>query len=178
MTRHLLLLRHAEAGPYAQTEAGDRARALTAHGIQQAEQTGHALTRLTAQHQWHQSPNSALTLCSPAIRTRQTAEIALKNSPFPQQNINHPDALYSATAQNLLDIITNVDEHITTLLLVGHNPAISHVVHELCGPHLPDQARDALMQGYPPSTLTLFSIAENWYDMRSSTARFVSAHTT
>ncbi|QDH24302.1 phosphohistidine phosphatase [Neokomagataea tanensis] len=172
MTRHLLLLRHAEAGPYAHTEAGDRARALTGKGVAQAAQTASALLHWTAQHDIVWSAKEALTLCSPAQRTRQTADIALQRSHCRSARLE-PDTLYSATAQNLLEHISSTDEHIQTLLLVGHNPAIEHLAYDLIGPSAQLKENDVFPKGYPPSTLTLFSLADNWYAARPSTLAFL-----
>ncbi|MBR0559321.1 SixA phosphatase family protein [Neokomagataea anthophila] len=176
MIRHLLLLRHAEAGPYAQTEEGDRARALTARGIQQATQTGAILNALSSHHALDWSDHRARIICSPSTRTRQTAEISLQHSAIHHPPITFIDSLYSATDQHLLDTIQTVDEPISTLMLIGHNPAISSLVHTLCGSTLPDSASEILMAGYPPSSLSLFSTQETWYALRPSLMSFLSAH--
>ena len=108
----LILWRHAEA----EDTEPDLARNLTAKGRQQAQHMA----------QWLRGylPDQARILCSPANRTRQTADAL--GLPYDVRNEIAPgaaaDALLRATGWPRGDGV---------VILVGHNPAISELATRL-----------------------------------------------
>ncbi|MFT8807681.1 SixA phosphatase family protein [Gluconobacter sp.] len=160
--RRLLLLRHAEATPHVLTQSGDRARALTPKGQEQAASIGRQLSQLDL-------PRPIQIQCSPATRTRQTAQAvldALGNTPA---TLTIDDSLYSATADDLYGLVHATPETVQTLLLVGHNPTIGDFACDLLGPALQNAAFSALNRGYPLAGLTVLDIPVPWLDVRPST---------
>lgn len=113
MTRELILLRHAHAES-AKAGGDDATRPLSARGIAEAEGAGLWLRKHDAL--------PARALCSPALRTRQTLEVALGAIPATIE-----PRIYEATAGELIALI---DEHADAerLLLAGHNPGFETVV--------------------------------------------------
>ena len=72
-----------------------------------------------------QNVKPQLILSSAANRTMQTSEIVAQSLKVPQSAIIKTPALYLATADQMLDEIYNIDDHITEIMIVGHNPGIS-----------------------------------------------------
>ncbi|MBF0857910.1 phosphohistidine phosphatase [Gluconobacter sp. LMG 31484] len=161
--RRLLLLRHAEAVPHVRTESGDRARVLTPKGQEQAASIGRQIATLDL-------PSPMQILCSPAARTRQTAQgvlDALSNAPA----FTLEDSLYSAVADDFYGLIHATSEAVQTLLIVGHNPTISEFACDLLGPALQGGQFSALNRGYPLAGLTVFDVPGDWLDVRPSTVQ-------
>lgn len=113
----LVLWRHAHAEDGA-PGGDDLARALTPKGIQQARRMGAWLDR--------QLPASARVLCSPAVRTVQTAE-ALGRS-FHTRTTLAPDA----SPMDLRQLV-NWPQAGGVTLVVGHQPTLGQVVAQLVG---------------------------------------------
>ncbi len=124
-TRTLVILRHAKA---ANPEGvADVDRPLTSRGHADAAAAGAWLSQRGF------APD--VVLCSPSRRTRETwhgVAVALASAPM----ISYDDAAYSASASALLELITSVGDENATVLLIGHNPSLSHLSAMLD----PDQA--------------------------------------
>jgi phosphohistidine phosphatase len=120
--KRLLLLRHAKAVP-AEAPLADIARPLAERGERDARRIGDRL------RQHGSLPDGILS--SPAERTIQTARLvasALGHSPAA---IAVESRLYLAEPAALLEAIAEQDAAIETLLVVGHNPGLTELVHEL-----------------------------------------------
>lgn len=159
-TRLLLVLRHAEAGPHLYSGAGDIERPLTETGRQQAVKIGQKLAQLAL-------PQPLQLLCSPARRTRETAAgvlSALPETVTPELE----NGLYGADLNTLYGFIHGTPDHVQTLLLIGHNPAIGALAYNLAGRAVQNDAFAALRHGYTPATLTVFQTQEDWINIRPS----------
>jgi len=104
----LILWRHAEAEE-AQAGMADLERALTAKGQKQARRMG----------QWldSQLPDSCRILCSPALRTLQTAEALGRKFKI------HSDLAPGADPSDILKA-ANWPANKDTVLVVGHQPTL------------------------------------------------------
>ncbi|EHH69400.1 SixA phosphatase family protein [Gluconobacter morbifer] len=164
MTRQLLILRHAQAVPHVPTEEGDRARPLTATGLEQARSIGRKLAALAP-------ARPMKVLCSPAVRTRQTAQAALEAleaAPAPV----FEDGIYHTDPDGLYRLIHGTEDEVQTLLLVGHNPSIGALAMDLVGTAaLQHPSFAALQRGYPLAGLTMLGFEGGWLDVRPSTVR-------
>jgi len=114
------VLRHAKAA--ANGPEGDYSRPLTRNGRRQAELVRQHLETLSDGN----SLLPELVLCSPAARARETAELVLPA--IPDAEIEYVEDLYSIEADELLDLIKEVDARHRRLMVVGHNPTL----HEFC----------------------------------------------
>jgi len=114
-TRTLVILRHAKAAhPHA---TADFDRPLTTRGQIDAAEAGAWLSQ-------HHAPD--LVLCSPARRTRETWHgVALALTAAPQ--VRYLNEIYTGSAFELLTLVTSVDADDGTVLLIGHNPALSQL---------------------------------------------------
>jgi phosphohistidine phosphatase len=124
MARQLWLLRHAEAEPHGARE--DSQRRLTARGEQQARAAGIAIARLQASFE--------AVLFSPKVRARQTAELAAEGWEADQRDrvAVHPPLAGGFDAAQALDAMAGVSAD-GRMLLVGHEPDLSHLVGQLTG---------------------------------------------
>ena len=72
-----------------------------------------------------------LIVSSPAVRALETARIIARKLGYPRKAIAVEDRLYGAGVAELLDVIRNTDESVTTLMLFGHNPGLTELANHL-----------------------------------------------
>ena len=120
--KSLLLLRHAIALP-ATSASGDLGRALSPAGQGQARAVGDFLLARSWVPQ--------RVLCSPAARTRETAERVL-DALGAQPALLAIDALYNADVDDMLGVLREQAADVERLLLVGHAPAVGELASALC----------------------------------------------
>lgn len=113
----LLLLRHAKPEDLA-PGSSDCDRKLTDAGREQAR----ALGRWLRQKQLKLDS----VLCSPAARARETAKLVISSA---EQScaVNFVPAIYESGAETLLQLVSQIDNGASVVLLVGHNPAIAEL---------------------------------------------------
>ena len=135
--KSLLLMRHAEAGA-AKLGQGDRERVLSRHGHSQAKSIGKFLKRSKL------SPDRIV--CSAVIRARETTHDVVTAAGW-STAVAEDDTLYSATVDQLLELLSVQPEECQCLLLVAHAPGIPELAAALTTPG----GRVAL--ACPPATL-------------------------
>ena len=116
--RTLALLRHAKSAYPAGVV--DQDRPLAPRGAREAGLAGDWLRA--------NLPAIDLVLCSTATRARQTVARAGVGAA-----VRYVERLYGASPSTLIDEINTVADDVTTLLLVGHEPAISALALDLAG---------------------------------------------
>jgi phosphohistidine phosphatase len=115
-SRRLVLLRHAQAEPAG--GMSDEVRSLSARGRRQCASVG---ARLAAS-----ALVPELALVSSAVRTRQTWEaVAAALGDVPAAEVVVSDEIYQAGVLDVVSLIRAVDDRVRTLLVVGHEPAMS-----------------------------------------------------
>jgi phosphohistidine phosphatase len=124
MNRSLLLLRHAEAAMPA-PGADDFDRGLTPRGLDDAHKVALQLVAL------HCRPQTLLS--STALRTRQTAQVFAETLMIPSSSMNWKDALYAGGSFELENCLLDIEDAVTSVLLVAHNPSISTFCSHLTG---------------------------------------------
>jgi phosphohistidine phosphatase len=118
MARQLWLLRHGEAVPH---EGDDDARALTERGREQSRAAGRALAALEIPIH--------LCLTSPKVRARETAELACEA--LRVEPVEHAPLRAGFAVGDALALLGGADDE--RVLVVGHEPDFSQVVHDLTG---------------------------------------------
>ncbi|HEX3898689.1 MAG TPA: histidine phosphatase family protein [Mycobacteriales bacterium] len=145
----LLLIRHAKAVPDAAT---DELRPLADRGHQDAHQAGRWLAELEI------SPD--LAIVSPATRARETwDEIA---AVVGASELQIEPRVYENTVDDLLRVISEVSDDVTTLALVGHNPSMHGLAITLDDGNGDDDARQEIHHGYPTCGITVFDVTRSW----------------
>ena len=146
----LHLLRHAKSDQDAAIE--DHERPLNRRGRDTARRVGEALPAALG--------TVDLVLCSTALRTRQTAELALAGFAAPPR-ILYEDALYLADRAALLRRLRRLAEDSDAVLLIGHNPGLHELAITLASPASPRHR--ALAAGkFPTTALASFAIQSRW----------------
>ena len=84
---------------------------------------GRRASRAIADHLGRQRIKPALVLCSSSARTRETLE---QVGPVFDDEIEVciDEGLYAASATDLLERLQEVDPHVDSVMLIGHQPAI------------------------------------------------------
>lgn len=160
--RALYLLRHAKAVPQ-EDNGPDRERPLEKRGRRAAQ----AVAEWVSAHKI--AP--ALVLCSPSLRTRQTLEIVAPAFPEPADML-FEEALYLASAAQLLARIRRLAPETQSVMLVGHNPGF----HEL-SVYLSEVASGSLiarLAGFPTGALARFETELPWSRLDRKEARLVA----
>lgn len=116
--RTLIILRHAKAAQV--PGLADKDRPLTDRGERDAARAGDEIRALG------HTPD--LILCSPALRTRQTADLA-----FPGAAISHERDIYAAYPEDLLALLRLQDPEAATVVMCGHNPGVHELALMLAG---------------------------------------------
>ncbi|WP_136520185.1 SixA phosphatase family protein [Cellulomonas telluris] len=156
MTSHrLVLLRHAKAEPAGSLP--DHERPLALPGRRQASAAGAALAAADLV--------PSRVLCSSALRTRQTWELArtaLAAAGAPDPVLTVTDALYDATTGDLAELVRAVPEDDGTVLVVGHEPTMSHAAVTLAGPGSDEQVLARVRTGVPTSSWSVLELDGPW----------------
>jgi phosphohistidine phosphatase len=162
--KHLILMRHASAGP----GEDDRARPLSPEGLAEAERMGHALAAL-AEHGFR--PERALV--SPARRTRETLA-GVRTALAGLAAVEEDEALYLASPGRLLGRLQRLPDAASQVLLVGHNPGLAELVDWLVGRAEADAAQRAARGLAPAACAALRIPTERWRSLTPSRAELVA----
>ncbi|MBL4821029.1 MAG: histidine phosphatase family protein [Gammaproteobacteria bacterium] len=104
-------------------------------------------------------------IASPAVRAKSTAILFAKEIGFPQDEVAANPELYFAGATMFLKAAGLVDEEFESAMLVGHNPAITDVVNDMCG---------AAIDNIPTSGLVELRLPiEHWSDIAYDNAELI-----
>jgi phosphohistidine phosphatase len=122
--KSLYLVRHAKAG-WHDPALADFYRNLTNKGHRQAEQMSWRL------HKKGVRPERLVS--SPAIRAIETAGIFADTLGIDRSNIMQRIEIYDGGVEALASVIRSLADEDNTVLLFGHNPAISHFIQWLTG---------------------------------------------
>jgi phosphohistidine phosphatase len=164
--RILLLLRHAKSD-YPEGVA-DHHRPLAARGRREAALAGEWLRA--------EFPTIDAVLCSTATRTRETVARTAVDAPT-----QFLDALYDATPGEVIAQINHAADHfgtdVQTLLVVGHEPAMSTVALGLAADTDTDtEPARRILDKYPTSAIAVLRVPGAWEDLGLGGAELVTFH--
>ncbi|QOF72581.1 histidine phosphatase family protein [Aminobacter sp. SR38] len=161
-TRHLVLLRHAKSS-WDDEALADFDRPLAPRGLKAAPRMGAEILR----RGWLPE----LVYVSPAMRTRQTFELASAEWPAPLPPAHFHDSIYGALASDLFALAAAAPDGIASLLIVGHNPGLELFAARLAGPGSNAEALRSLEQKFPSGALARFAFEGDWSGLRAGSAR-------
>jgi phosphohistidine phosphatase len=158
--RSLVLLRHAKA----ENPAGvaDDRRPLSARGHADAQAAG---AWLATRH----APD--LVLCSPTKRTRQTWGAVAANLPGVEPVVKYERRIYLGGADDLLDMVREIEESMSSVLVIGHNPTLSQLAFDLD----PEGGLDS--DGLRTCGLSVHTVDGSWSDCGPRSAPVTATHT-
>jgi phosphohistidine phosphatase len=166
--RRLMLLRHAKTESDAPS-GRDRDRRLDERGHADAARIGDYMAR--------HPPFPDLVLVSPAVRARQTWDLAwtMMQARAPEPRVEWVPDIYGAEVMQLLHsirIAAGVDPQ--RLMLVGHNPGMHELALALTGKG-DAAARKELARNLPTSGLAILDFEiEDWDDVSFGRGRLVT----
>jgi phosphohistidine phosphatase len=160
--RTLLLLRHAKSD-YPGGVA-DHERPLAPRGMREAALAGDWLRA--------HAPAVDAVLCSTATRTRETLARTRIDAP-----VSYLDRLYDATPGAVIEEINDVDPAVETLLVIGHEPAMSAVALGLAtADGSNNTAAEHISTKFPTSAIAVLRTANPWDQVTLSSAALVTFH--
>ena len=112
----LYLVRHAKSS-WKYPTLDDFERPLNKRGRETAPLMGKILKKLDT------SPD--LIISSPATRASMTARIISDQMNYPLEKIRYDESIYASSENELLHTIAEIDDQITTAMLIGHNPGLT-----------------------------------------------------
>ncbi|MFI2751835.1 SixA phosphatase family protein [Cellulomonas sp. P22] len=162
-SRRLVILRHAKAEHPDRLD--DRLRPLALPGRRQAADVGASLSRdqLIPDH----------VICSSSVRTRQTWDLARTALAGDPQSVDVNDEAYHAGVRRLLEIVREVGDDVTTLLVVGHEPVVSQAAATLAGPGSDEAVLERVRVGVPTASYTVLETDVPWSALEPDGARLV-----
>jgi phosphohistidine phosphatase len=150
--RRLVLLRHAKAEHSG--SISDELRALEPRGVRQCAAVGAGLRAVGLIPE--------LVLVSTALRARQTWECvasALGYEPDPEVELS--DALYGARADEVIGLVRGTDDRVRTLMVVGHEPAMSATAARLAVSGDPKHLSQVRL-GLPTASYAVLDLSGPW----------------
>jgi phosphohistidine phosphatase len=159
--KRLTLMRHADAR-WQDSAVSDLERPLNRRGMAAAEAMARRLLERALVPE--------LLLVSPARRTQQTGEILARVLSLAPRLVISDEALYLASAADLLRVVQASGPRVGHLLVVAHNPGVSELVQQL----VPEAEASGL------ATAALCSIAfecEHWTAIGVAAVRDVMRET-
>ncbi len=110
-------------------------------------------------------PDQALV--SPALRTRDTWRLVAAELPA-HRRVVFVDALYEASAADILSQIRQADPASVCLIVVGHNPGLEDLAKQLAGSGSEAKARKRLEEKFPTAALARFVFEGEWSALSSA----------
>ncbi|PJE98347.1 phosphohistidine phosphatase [Streptomyces carminius] len=161
--RRIVILRHAKAD---WPQVADHDRPLAERGRKDAPVAGRWLAASGI------LPD--LTLCSTAVRTRETWKLFAHELPSRPKTV-YEERLYEATLGELIAVVNETPDEIRDLLLIGHNPGTHALADALAG-EAEEDARTRLDRvGFPTSAIAVISFTGPWKSVEHGVGR-LEAH--
>ncbi len=155
-------MRHSEA-----VGAGDlldKDRPLSNRGIVKCQEVANYLNEI--------SDYPDLILSSSSLRTTQTVENIFKNIDLKIKAV-FMDELYYGHPGDIFEIIKNIDEQYSKVLLVSHNPAISNLALMLAD-QISGKEYFALQKFFDTADIVKYDLKhKNWRDIRLSEGKIL-----
>ncbi len=156
MAKTLYLVRHAKSG-WTDMRLSDFDRPINQRGLHDAPEMGRRLRQ--------RGVSPEVILCSPAQRARQTAELLVEAFGGSLEAVQFDDRIYEASNGTLLNIIQSLPDTCSSVMVIGHNPAIGYLVH---------QFSDTGIERMPTCAIaTLQHQSQTWNDFGRDSVRLV-----
>lgn len=157
-TKTLVLLRHAKAERPGDID--DINRPLSTRGRIQARQLGEPLAA--------EAGPFDVALVSSSQRTRETYRLLAGTSPmYPSPRID--EAIYEASARELLRILNRLEESATRVVVVGHEPVMSTLASLLNAER--DSVAVQISLGIPTGAAVVLDVPGTWAELDRNGAR-------
>lgn len=115
-------MRHGDAH-WNDAQTSDFERPLTRRGSAEAQAMARRLAELEL--------IPGVVLASPAQRTRETANILLRELSLKPRQLRFEESLYLAPADEVLELLGGLGPRLSHALVIGHNPGLSELAARL-----------------------------------------------
>ena len=159
--RHIVVIRHAKSS-WDDPSVADHDRPLSKRGR-------NALPRLLDHVEGLELPPD-LVLCSSSRRTRETLD-GIRRAFSRKVRVETEAELYGASAEQLITKLRRLDDHVTTVVLIGHNPGVADLVDLLA---VAPSTGGAAIDAFPTAAVAVLSVAGPWSALRSGCASLES----
>jgi phosphohistidine phosphatase len=175
--RFLWLLRHAKTVTDPPDGGTDFDRVLAPRGRRDATALGDLLRADPARFGLKKDPFPQVALVSPAARTAATAELVLQHlDRAPRQVL--VDGFYGAEPDDVLAHLRTMDDDLTSVMVVGHNPTAHALANGLIA-RADKKGRDLVTRrGFPTCALGIYRFTlDHWAGVGGGTARLMGLFT-
>jgi phosphohistidine phosphatase len=151
MPKKLYLVRHAKSS-WSDASLTDEQRPLNKRGRRSAPDMGQRLAE--------QDHRPDLIISSPANRALSTARIIAEELAYDESEIITDERMYFSGTGSMLNLLEELDDRYQSVMIVGHNPAMTNFLDILC---------DASVDNMPTCAIAVigFNIA-TWIELRSA----------
>jgi phosphohistidine phosphatase len=104
-------------------------------------------------------------LTSHATRAKETAQLFAEQLKLDNSEIKIDEDLYEASVRTLLNIITKLNNSLKSVMIIGHNPAITHLCEHL--------SKDIIGFLPPSSMVHLTFDSPEWAQLDKGTGKLV-----
>lgn len=163
MFRELILLRHAKSDWT--TGVADEYRPLNPRGRRDATALGGWLTDQGQIDEF---------LISPATRTVQTYSLACTDPLLSQVKSSVVDDLYEASLAELTQVVRDIDNTCSRVVVVGHNPSIEYAARYFANDESDQGAMLNMNRKFPTAAAAVLSGDLPWRQWRQSCAALVT----
>ncbi|MGH3366402.1 MAG: SixA phosphatase family protein [Nocardioidaceae bacterium] len=157
--RRLLVMRHAKAQQEAET---DHDRRLSPRGRRDARAAGTMLAE--------RQDEPVLALVSTAQRARDTWH-ALSGVLSSEPEVWFDRSLYDAGPADVVELLAGVADTVSSVIVIGHNPAMSTVAAALSDGQADPDLEDALAEGLRTAAVACFDVPVQWVDLNARRLR-------
>ena len=158
MKRQLVLIRHTKSS-WSDLSLSDFERPLKKDRLEDAEKMAKALRTLNLKPQH--------IICSAALRTRQTGEYFYNALDFDPAKVQFDKRIYECMPEDLYEVIRETDAEVTSLVVIGHNPALTYFTNYYSGKQIIEMPTTGVawlefetdnwdLDRYTPATLKYF----------------------
>ncbi|MGK5628083.1 SixA phosphatase family protein [Streptomyces sp. URMC 123] len=161
-TRRIVLLRHAKAE---WSQESDIERPLADRGRKDAPAAGRWLAGAGI------TPD--LTLCSTAVRTRETWKLVVPELPQRPRTV-YEDRLYEASLGELIALLNETPDDVNDLMLVGHNPGMHALADALSGEAEGDLLARMNRSGFPTASIAVVGFTGSWKAVEHGVGRLLA----
>ncbi|MDA9070232.1 histidine phosphatase family protein [Arenitalea sp.] len=146
--KKLVLVRHAKSSW--EHDVTDHQRPLKKRGFKDADMVSNSFKKI--------SLTADFLISSDAIRAKTTAEIFISNLNMDESIVRFTHDLYDFSGKSLLRVIKSCDDIINTLMVFGHNHALTDFVNTY---------GDKYIDNVPTSGLVIIEFdIDNWKDLK------------
>lgn len=160
--RTLVLMRHGKSAYPA--GVADHDRPLAPRGEREAALGGDWLRKNV--------PAIDAVLCSTATRTRETLACTGIDAP-----VRYVARLYGATPGAVIEELNKLDDEVSTVLVIGHEPTTSSLALILADPDDSNiDAAQSISDKYPTSAIAVLEVPGGWAELEPGRARLAEFH--